>query len=121
MSINSDFVENLKKYIILENKINEINKLIKTKKNEKNTIESSILEYAKKKNIDKNKFNLNNNVITFYKQIHSPSISLKLLKLVLEETIQNKDIIELIINNISKKRESLSKYNYSIKLKKIKL
>ena len=118
MSINNRFVQDIKDYMLIDNKINEINTFLKKQKEKRNIIEKEIINYVNKNNLNKNKFNLNNTTISVAKQINTPTISLKLLKEVLEETVENKDFIELLLNNIYKKREKLSKINYSLKIKK---
>lgn len=118
MSVNQEFISDISNYILVNNKINEINTQLKKQKEKRSSHEKKIIEFVQKNNMSSNRFNLNNNIISFTKQRQSPTISLKLLKEVLEETLKNQKYVDIILDNISKKRVYLSKINYSIKLKK---
>lgn len=118
MSINNRFIQDIKNYIVIDSKINEINTILKKHKEKRTIYEKQVIEYVNKNKLNQNKFNLNDTTISFNKQTSHPTLSIKLLKEVLEESFDNKEIIKRFLENIYKKREKLSKINYSIKLKK---
>ena len=114
---NNIFVENIKKWIVLDNNIKQINSSLKKIKTNKTSVEKDILDFASQYNLDNKIININNNKIVFSTSTTYPSISLKLLKEVLEETISDIKGVQVILDLLSKKREQLIKKNIQIKRK----
>jgi len=111
------FVKNIQNWITLDNNIKRINKGLREIKNKKNVLERDIITFASSNNLNNKVLNLNETKLRFDVSTSYPSISIKLLREVLEETIEEPEGIEVIMDRISKKREKLSKNNIHIKRK----
>lgn len=111
------FVKNINDWIILDDTIKKINSNLKEIKNKKNILEKEIITFASSNNLNNKVLNINETKLGFNVSTTYPSISIKLLKEVLEETIEEHEGIDIIMDKISKKREELSKNNIHIKRK----
>jgi hypothetical protein len=111
------FVKNINDWIVLDDTIKKINSNLKEIRYKKNVLEKEIITFASSNNLNNKVLNINETKLGFNVSTTYPSISIKLLKEVLEETIEEPEGIDIIINKISKKREELSKNNIHIKRK----
>ena len=120
MSISEMFIKAIQKWIELDNKINEINIKLKEIKTEKSNLEEQLLKYMETNNLKNTNVTLNNNIITYNTTTTQPSITIKLLTEVLDNTIQEDNIKKRILTNINLKKQQGIKFNTSLKRKKTK-
>ena len=120
MSISEMFIKAIQKWIELDNKINYINMNLKEIKTEKSNLEDKLLKYMETNNLKNTNITLDNNIITYNTTTTQPSITIKLLTEVLEDTIQDDNIKKRILTNINIKKQEGVKYNTSLKRKKTK-
>ena len=90
---------------------------LKDIKNKRTLLERDIVRFAGTNNLNNKILNLNETKIGFNVSTTYPSISIKLLREVLEETIEDAEGLEIIMDRVSQKREKLSKNNIHIKRK----
>jgi len=121
MPINESFITALQKWLLLEHNITNINNKLKQIKEEKNAIETKLLAYIEQNNLKTTNFSLNNNSIIYNINNTPPSLSLKLLTEVLDETISDNNLKLRIINNLNIKKQKLSKPHITLKRKPIKI
>jgi len=114
------FIKAIHKWIELDNKINDINMNLKEIKTEKSTLEEKLLKYMEINNLKNTNITLDNNIITYNTTTTKPSITIKLLTEVLEDTIHDDNIKKRILTNINIKKQEGIKYNTSLKRKKTK-
>ena len=101
MSVSEVFVKALKKWLELDNNINETNTKLKEIKNEKNNLENKILKYIKNNNLKEKTINLGNNAFIYNNNNITPSLSIKLLSEVLNESVPDESLRKRILNNIN--------------------
>ena len=124
MSLNN-LTQNINNWIDLNEKIEISNKKMKELREQKNSIEESIIHDMEKKNLTNKKLRLNNTHILYNISHTQPSISITLLESIFNELITNNTISietkQYIIEYIKKYRDINKKPVVSIKKKKIKL
>tara|TARA_B110001450_G_scaffold256140_1_gene285600 strand:+ start:766 stop:1176 length:411 start_codon:yes stop_codon:yes gene_type:complete len=124
MSLNN-LTQNINKWIFLNDKIEISNKKMKELKEQKNTIEESIIHDMEEKNLTNKKLRLNNTHILYNISHNQPGISITLLESIFDELITNNTISietkKYIIEYIKTYRDYNKKSVVSIKKKKIKL
>lgn len=124
MSLNN-LTQNINKWIFLNEKIEISNKKMKELKEQKNTIEESIIHDMEEKNLTNKKLRLNNTHILYNISHNQPGISITLLESIFDELITNNTISietkKYIIEYIKTYRDYNKKSVVSIKKKKIKL
>jgi predicted nuclease with TOPRIM domain len=107
------FEDNIKKWVLLDNQVKQLNDKSKELKEQKNSVESVILNY-----IDTNKLNnatakITGGSLKFVESKQTSPITLKFLNQCLLECIKNESQVEYILNYIKEKREI--KYTKDIK------
>jgi hypothetical protein len=113
----SIFVKNIQEWVKLDNTIKQINGNLKEIKNKKNVLEKDIITFASSNNLNNKVLNINETKLGFSVNTTYPSISIKLLTEVLEETLQDSKGVQIILDLLSKKRMELSKNTCHIKRK----
>lgn len=114
----TNLIENIKKWIEIENMLKKYNDYVKNIKDKKNNLESEIEKYFKNSNSNEIKLS-NGNSIVYSQTKTAPTISIKLLNTILDETLDEKTK-NIVLDKIKRKRIEESKINYSIKYKKAK-
>ena len=121
MSYNN-LTQNINKWIVLNETIEISNKKMKELKEQKNTIEESIIHDMERKNLTNKKLRLNNTHILYNISHTQPSISITLLESIFNELITNNTISietkQYIIEYIKKYREYNKNTIVSLKKKK---
>tara|TARA_B110000114_G_C14738825_1_gene256229 strand:- start:36 stop:404 length:369 start_codon:yes stop_codon:yes gene_type:complete len=120
MVLTTNFINAIKKWLLLDDYINESNTKIKRVKEDKNTIEISLLKYIKSNNLENTNFEIDFNTIHYSKNNINANLSLRLLVEVLDETIEDTNLKNRILNNINLKKQTKSKENEFLKRKLVK-
>lgn len=120
MVLTTNFINAIKKWLLLDDYINENNTKIKKVKDDKNTIELSLLKYIKSNNLENTNFEIDFNTIHYSKNNINATLSLKLLVEVLDETIADTNLKNRILNNINLKKQTNSKETEFLKRKLVK-
>jgi hypothetical protein len=120
MVLTTNFINAIKKWLLLDDYINENNTKIKKVKDDKNTIELSLIKYIKSNNLENTNFEIDFNTIHYSKNNINATLSLKLLVEVLDETIADTNLKNRILNNINLKKQTNSKENEYLKRKLVK-
>jgi len=107
------FEENIKKWVLLDNQIKQINDKTKQLKEEKNNVETSILTYVENNKLNNATARITGGSLRFIETKQTAPISVKFLHQCLSECIKNPSQVEQIVNYIKEKREI--KYNKDIK------
>jgi len=107
------FEDSIKRWVLLDNQIKQINDKTKELKEQKNNIESNILSYIEKNNLNNATAKITGGSLKFVETKQTAPITLKFLHQCLSECIKNKEQVEYIVNYIKDKREI--KYSKDIK------
>lgn len=107
------FEENIKKWVLLDNQIKQINDKTKELKEQKDSIETNILTYVENNNLNNATARITGGSLKFIETKQTAPISIKFLQQCLSECISNPSQVEQIMNYIKTKREI--KYNKNIK------
>jgi len=114
MSLKNDVTN----WIKLDKQIEQYNNAIKTLKKNRTTVEDKIMNVVSSKNLYNSKFETNGNTILIKKTETTGNLSMKLIKEVLMEELENNDnYVEFIINKINIAKNKDKKSSYSIKRK----
>lgn len=107
------FEDNIKKWVLLDNQVKQLNDKAKELKEQKNSIEENILNYVEKNNLNNATAKITGGSLKFIETKQTSPITLKFLHQCLSECIKNEKQVELILNYIKDKREI--KYTKDIK------
>ena len=99
------FEDNIKKWVLLDNQLKQFNDKTKELKEQKKTIETNILKYVDKNNLNHATAKITGGSLKFIETKHTSPISLKFLHQTLSECIKNESQVEYILNYIKEKRE----------------
>ena len=97
------FEENIQSWVILDNKIKQINEEIRELRNKRNSIETTILDHMKYNNLQ-NAIKISDGKLSFGTSKQSSILSLKFIKDCLSACIQNYHQVELIMTYIKEQR-----------------
>lgn len=114
MALKNDVTQ----WIKIDKQLENYNNIIKTLKKNKNTIEDKILNVISSKGLYNSKFETNGNIISIKKTETNSSLSLKLIKEVLMEELDNNEkYVDFLINKINLKKNKDKKISYNLKRK----
>lgn len=99
-----NFSDNIKKWISIDDEIKELNLYLKNKREERSKILENILEYKNKNNLDGKTIKYNEQVLKFNSVKQYQTISYDFIKKCLNDLIDDKEQIDLILNYIKEKR-----------------
>lgn len=99
-----NFSDNIKKWISIDDEIKELNQYLKNKREERSNILDNILDYKNKNNLDGKIIKFNQQTLKFNTTRQYQSITYDFIKKCLNDLIDDKEQIELIINYIKEKR-----------------
>lgn len=105
--------ESISKWIELDTKMQNLSALLKEVRTEKNNLETIILNYAEKNNLENRVVEVNNKKVKFNVSKTTEPITFKYLEKNLSNIIKNEDQLQKTIDYLKDNRET--KYNYSIK------
>lgn len=98
--------------------ISTINNKLKSFKEKKILVENNILDFIETNKLTNTKIKYNEQNITYKSYETLAPISIKLLIKTLQETIDNEEIINIILNKLNEKRSNNKKINRQLKIKK---
>ena len=123
MSNLNQLTENIKNWIIMNEKISSINETLKPYKNNKLVLEESILKEIKERNLTQAKLKINNSHVHYNIAYTMPPISFNIMDTTLNNMIYKQAITcktkELILEELDKYRNENKKESISLKQKKI--
>ena len=112
-----NFSKALQHYSDLEKYINTKNNELKKIKEQRNKLEEKLTAFIKTNNLITTHFSVNNSKIKYHEVNQPPSLSLKLITEVLEESISDKKLVQKILFNLQKKKTTLTKKTAILKIK----
>jgi hypothetical protein len=98
------FEENIQSWVIVDNKIKNINDEIRELRNKRNSLETNILQHIKHNNLQNATIKISDGKLSFGISKQSPVLSLKFIKECLLHCINNNDQVELIMQYIKEQR-----------------
>jgi len=107
------FEDNIKKWVLLDNQVKQLNDKAKELKEQKNSVEDFILTYVENNNLNNATAKITGGSLKFVESKQTAPITLKFLHQCLSDCIKNEKQVELILNYIKDKREI--KYTKDIK------
>jgi len=107
------FEDNIKKWVLLDTQIKQLNDKSKELKDEKNSIETNILDYVETNHLNNATAKIAGGSLKFVEIKQTSPITLKFLQQTLSECIKNPSQVDQIMNYIKDKREI--KYSKDIK------
>jgi hypothetical protein len=104
-NLSENIVTDLKKYIILTEKINELNSQVNKLKIERDLVESKLIPEMLKNNLDKKKIQYNNKKISIRNEKTYTNLSFKYLNEKLNNYLKNEKLVKEIIQYLKNERD----------------
>jgi hypothetical protein len=101
----TQFIENIKKWVLLDSQLKMINDKVKKAKETKQTILDEIIEYVKENNIEHKKIEISDGELRFYEKKEYQALSYHFLEENLGKIIKNKEQVDRIIDFLRENRE----------------
>jgi hypothetical protein len=98
------FENSVKKWIELDNQLKNLNDQIKQIRDQRNTLQSNLTDYAKTNNLTNNAIQIQNNHVKFVDTKVAEPLTFKYLERTLGEIITNEIQIKQIIEHLKQKR-----------------
>jgi len=98
------FENQIQQWVQLDNQLKRLNDQVKQLREQRNTIETNINNYAKMNNMTGSTIKLNNDKLKFVETKVAEPITLKYLEKTLGEIIKNESQVKLIMEHIRQKR-----------------
>lgn len=108
-----NFEKNIKEWVALDNQEKKLKDRVKEIRNTKNNISDKILGYTEENNLGHATIEISDGKLKFQNTKITSPLTFKLLEKCLNECIENKEQVSMIINFIKNSRES--KYETNIK------
>jgi hypothetical protein len=124
MSNLDKLYQNINTWTLVNTKIAEINKTLKSYKDAKNNLENIILDDIKINNLTNTKLKINNSFFTYSTTYTMPTLSITLIETILDKLVNTRKLAQSeknqILDEINKYRNSNKKESISLKKKKIR-
>ena len=103
---NDGFREDIKLWVSLDNEIKNLTFEVNNLRNKKNTVNDNIFNYVESNNLSNSVINITDGQLNFTATRQTSGITLKNIETVLNETLNNKDTTNLIIDKLKKSRNT---------------
>jgi len=101
----TQFVENIKKWVLLDSQIKAVNEKVKQIKEMKESVLEEIIEYVTENHIEHKKIEITDGELRFYEKKEYQPLSYHFLEDNLGKIIKNKDQVDKIIEFLRENRE----------------
>jgi hypothetical protein len=99
------FSDNIKKWVSIDDEIRSLSETLKQKRHKRNEILSSIIDYKSRNGLDGKTIKYNDETIRFSNTRQYQGITYNFIKTCLDELLEDKEQISLIIEYIKNKRQ----------------
>ena len=103
---NRGFREDIKLWVSLDNEIKNLTCEVNNLRNEKNAINDNIFNYVENNNLGNSVINLTDGQLNFTTTRQTSGITLKNIETALNETLNDKDTTNLIMDKLKKSRNT---------------
>jgi hypothetical protein len=103
--ISNDFVDNVKKWVSLDNQIRKANDDLKNIRLQKHQISNQICTFMKNQNINEKKIEISDGSIRFYEKKEYSPLTYTYIEKCLTDIIKDTSQVTLIMNYLKDKRE----------------
>lgn len=100
-----DFEENIRNWVMIDNKIKQYSTTIKTLREQKNELTSSIITYVAENNMEHNTIQISDGNLRFQNNKISSPLTYKFITRCLNDCIKDEDQVKQIISYIKSQRE----------------
>lgn len=97
--------ENIKKWVVIDNQLKLISEKGKELRDEKNSVSDSILTYVETNNLENVTAKITGGKLKFVSTKQTAPLTLKFIEQCLNNCINNKDQVELLLNHIKEQRD----------------
>jgi hypothetical protein len=98
------FENKIQEWVQLDNRLKKLNEEIKQLRDQRNSIESNLTNYAKTNNMEDKTIKINNDKLKFVETKVPEPLTFKYLEKTLGEIIKNESQVQLIMEHIKQKR-----------------
>jgi|TARA_B110001450_G_scaffold237414_1_gene243631 hypothetical protein len=103
---NRGFREDIKLWVSLDNEIKNLTCEVNNLRNEKNAINDNIFNYVENNNLGNSVINITDGQLNFTTTRQTSGITLKNIETALNETLNDKDTTNLIMDKLKKSRNT---------------
>ena len=103
---NDGFREDIKLWVSLDNEIKNLTAEVNNLRNKKNAVNDNIFNYVESNNLSNSVINITDGQLNFTATRQTSGITLKNIETVLNETLNDKDTTNLIIDKLKKSRNT---------------
>lgn len=100
------FREDIKLWVSLDNQIKNLTNELNNLRNEKNKVNNNIFNYVESNNLSNSVINITDGQLNFTTTRQTSNISLKNIEAVLTETLNDKELINKIIEKLKNSRNT---------------
>jgi hypothetical protein len=100
------FENQVKQWVNIDNQLKELNERVKELRENKNSLEKNIIEYASDNNLSNSVLQISDGRLKFANTKSTEPLTFKYLEKALSEVIKNENQVKLIIEHIKQKRET---------------
>ena len=100
------FENQVKQWVNIDNQLKELNERVKELRENKNSLEKNIIEYASDNNLSNSVLQISDGRLKFANTKSTEPLTFKYLEKALNEVIKNENQVKLIIEHIKQKRET---------------
>jgi len=100
-----NFEDDVKNWVMIDNKIKQQSETIKDLRNKRNHLTSKIFSYAEENNLENAVIEISDGKLKFQQSKQTSPLTFKFLEECLNECIQNEDQVKQIIKFVKSKRE----------------
>jgi len=104
----TQFIENIKKWVLIDSQIKAVNEKMKKIKETKESLLDEIIEYATENHIDHKKIEITDGELRFYEKKEYQPLSYHFLEENLGKIIKNKEQVDKIIEFLRENRKVTS-------------
>lgn len=105
MSTKEEFIENVKQWVVYDNQITNMNETLRTSRNKKSQLTTSICDYLESNSLTQKKIEINNCTLKYCEKKEYTPLTFNYIEDCLSKIIDNKDDIEYIMKYLKENRE----------------
>jgi uncharacterized membrane protein YgaE (UPF0421/DUF939 family) len=106
-----DFINNIKKWVALDNQIKQLNTGISKYRNDKYELTSSICEYMDENSLLEKKIEISNGNLKVYEKKEYTPLTFQYIEQCLNDIIKNENQVNMIIQYLKQNREIKTSYD----------
>lgn len=106
-----EFINNIKKWVALDNQIKQLNTTISKYRNDKQELTSNICEYMDENSLLEKKIEISNGNLKVYEKKDYTPLTFQYVEQCLHDIIKNEDQVHMIVQYLKQNRDITTSYD----------